>query len=116
MVKPKKNIQKKETLMNGIHHTIQHLIYACIYTSGHTYVRLSALLVSKSRAPLRSKFILICVCDMHEEQMVIPIKKQCESAVMAQTMGHNAVFYSLGAVVMKLKGRMMKWILLLTSV
>lgn len=102
--------------MNGIHCIIQHLIYTYIYTSDHTYVHLSALHVSKSRAPLRSKFILTSVRDTHEDQMGILIKKQRESAVMEQTTGHNAAFYSLGAVVIKLKGRMMKWILLLTPV
>lgn len=44
--------------------------------------------------------------------MGIQIKEQCESAVTEQTMGYNALFYTLGTVVIK-KGRTMKWILLL---
>lgn len=50
---------------------------------------------------------------MHKDQMGIQIKEQCESAVIEQTMGQNALFYTLGTAVIKPKGRMMKWILLL---
>lgn len=40
---------------------------------------LSAMHVSKFRAPFRSKLIFICVCDMLEDQMGIQIKEQRES-------------------------------------
>lgn len=41
------------------------------------------------------------------------MKAQCECAVIEQTMGYKALFYTLGTVVIKPKGEMMKWILLL---
>lgn len=50
---------------------------------------------------------------MHEDQMGIQIKEQYESAVTEETMGYNALFYTLGTVDIKPKGRMMKWSLLL---
>lgn len=34
------------------------------------------------------------------------MKAQCESAAMEQTMGHKALFYTLGTVVIKAKGEM----------
>lgn len=41
------------------------------------------------------------------------MKAQCERAVIEQTMGFKALFYTLGTVVIKPKGEMTKWILLL---
>jgi len=51
---------------------------------------------------------------MHKDQRGIQIKEQHESTVIEQTMGHHALFYTLGTVVVKLKRKMMKQILLLT--
>lgn len=34
------------------------------------------------------------------------MKAQCERAAMEQTMGHKALFYTLGTVVIKAKGEM----------
>lgn len=41
------------------------------------------------------------------------MKAQCERAAIRQTMGYEALFYSLDTVVIKPTGEMMKWILLL---
>lgn len=41
------------------------------------------------------------------------MKAQCERAAMEQTIGNKALFYTLGTVVIKPKGEMTKWILLL---
>ena len=67
--------------------------------------------VSKFRAPFRSKLILIRIRDMHDDQIGIQIKEQCESAVIERTMEYNALVHTLGTVVVKPTGRIMTWIL-----
>lgn len=52
MVKPKKKVQKKEILMNGIHCKIQLAINVHNYTSDHTYMHFICYAYERIQSPI----------------------------------------------------------------